>query len=216
MKEKNNEIIYEILEYASNITEFNILDIMVDSISGIKIIVNTFNCISDKIFCNKIENFVRMANKFKSDKSFDKFKQKISEDEEFKNKVSTYLLYKINKFDANYKLKIFSKACVDFFNSNIDENTLTEISEVIDNLTLNDIKFIKYIYNIKNELISIQKIIDENLFMADEFKIYSSILKLINFGLIEEELGYTHESLGNKLKKRVKLSSFGCILYKYL
>lgn len=216
MNKKNNEISYDILEFTSNITDCPILDIASDTMPGIKVIIKASNTISDKIFCSKLEKFVKMANQFESSKSFDKFRQKISEDESFKSKVSEYLLFKINKFDADYKLKIFSRACVDFFSGNINENILTEISEIIDEITSNDIEVIKYLYSFGDKLIPIKRIIDENLHIVDNFKTYSSILKLINLGLILEELEQTWDALENKQQKKVILSPLGKTFYKYL
>lgn len=216
MNKKNFEISYDILEVASNKIDCSILDIVFDSASAIKIVINTYNCISDKIFCFKIDKFVKTANQFESSKSFDKFKKKISENESYKSRVSEYLLFKINKFDADYKLKVFSRACVDFFSGNINENILIEISETIDYITSNDIELIKYMYSFGDKLIPIKSIIDENSHRVDNFKTYSSILKLINLGLILEELDQTWDALENKQQKKVVLSPLGKTFYKYL
>ena len=216
MKKLNSEISYDIIDFASNITDFDILDIASDAIPGLKVILKSSNSISDKLFCSKLEKFINMANEFESNKSFDKFKEKISTDETFKNKVSEYLLLKINKFDTDYKLKIFSNACVDFFNGSINQDILTEIGEVIDIISMNDIKIIKFISTFNDELIPIKNVIDSNLDTIDNFKSYSCILKLVNLGVISEELGNTYAALNDKTQKKITLSPFGRTFYKYL
>lgn len=207
----------DLIDFAANITEGeDILDLASDNIPGIRLLVRTYNTVSDKIFKIKVEKFIKYANNFTNNNSFKKFKLEINDNIEYRNKVSEYLLFKINKFDADYKLKIFSNACVDFFNGNISQMDLTEISETIDLLNIADIKIIKFLFSFNREFISIQDIIDSDIDSVDSFKTYSCILKLVNCGIILEEYGFTYAALNNKMLKKVSLSSFGNMLHKYL
>lgn len=217
MSENNKlDVCYEVIDLASNYDDEEILSIITDNVPVLKLAIKLKNSISDTILKRKIEKFKKYANTSSTSQSFEKFKSKVRDNEEYRKKISEYMLLKINKFDTDYKLKIFSSACVDFFYGNISQNTLTEISEIIDNITLNDILVIKYLYCFKHKFMTIQKIVDKISGKGNDFKIYSYILKLINLGLILEDPRNTHASLSNRLQKKVKLSSLGGIFYKYL
>lgn len=194
----------------------DILSIAEDVVPGLRFVLKTYNTISDRVLIRKFEKFIAYANKSKTTYSFEKFKKKINSNEKYRNKVSEYVLFKINKFDVDYKLKIFSHACIDFFNSNIEENTLIEISEVIDNLNTADIEIIKCLSQYNSDLIQIKIVVDELLDKIDDFKIYSSILKLTNYSIVLEDSQSTWGSLKDKHLKQICLSPFGKTLHKYL
>lgn len=194
----------------------DILSIAEDVVPGLRFILKTYNTISDRVLIRKFEKFIAYANKSKTTYSFEKFKKKINSNEKYRNKVSEYMLFKINKFDVDYKLKIFSHACIDFFNSNITENTLIEISEVIDNLNTADIEIIKCLSQYNSDLIQIKMVVDELLDKIDDFKIYSSILKLTNYSIVLEDSQSTWGALKDKHLKQICLSPFGKTLHKYL
>lgn len=214
---KEMELANDIVDALSTINdEEDILDFVSDSFPALRIFSRSYEFVSDTIFKTKINKFLKYAKEFTTSNSFEKFKLDMQNNPNFRTKVSEYVLFKINKFDADYKLKIFSRACTDFFNSNINENTLIEISEVIDNLNTTDIDIIKYLYQYNSDLVQVKKVVDELLDTTDDFKTYSSILKLTNYGIVLEESQSTWGSLKDKHLKQICLSPFAKTLHKYL
>lgn len=212
MKKPNIESICDIIDFTSNITDYDILDIISDTLPGIKFSLKLSNIISDKIFYFKLEKFIKMANEFESSKSFSKFKKKISTDKNFKNEVSEYLLLKINKFDTDYKLKIFSNACVDFFNSSIDKDTLIEISEVLDFITPKDISILKGFF-----IPEVYSMLDGHIAnVSDKDSYYASVKKLQILNLLQESLHGSIHEVKNKLAVNIKLTNLGGKIIKYL
>lgn len=211
------EIVNDIVDALSIInSEEDILDSISDGFPFLKIFSRTYEFGYDTIFKTKINRFLRYGKDFKTSNSFEKFKTAMKDNPTYSTKVSEYVLFKINKFDADYKLKIFSCACTDFFNSNITENTLIEISEVIDNLNITDIEIIKYLYQYNSDLVQIKMVVDDLLDEIDDFKIYSSILKLANYSIVLEESQSTWGALKDKHLKQICLSPFGKTIHKYL
>lgn len=142
------EIISNAVDLASNYDdEYEILNFITDNVPGLKIGFNFRKCISDYLLKNKLEKFKIYANEFTQSSDFKKFKSKINIDLDYRKRISEYMLLKINKFDTDSKLNIFSKACVDFFEGNISEEILEELSEILDLIVLTDMKIIKAIYS---------------------------------------------------------------------
>lgn len=190
----------------------NYLELFCECPKKITFCVKLYTNVSDRLLHNKIDKFIIMANNFQSSGSFDGFKQKMHSDSKYKSKVCEYMLLKINKFDSDYKLKIFSNACMDFFYSNITKEKLIEISETIDLISFNDIKLIEKLHDINN-YIKINDILIENLTTES---IYSYISKLKSLNLVSEEPTNTHENLSNVYTKKVELSEFGNVFVKYV
>lgn len=146
-KQNAIEIVSNAVDLISNYDdEYEILNFITDNVPGLKIGFKFRECISDYLFKSKLEKFKRYANEFTTSTSFESFKNKIEEDEEYRKKISQYILLKIDKFDTDFKISVFSKVCVDFFKGTISEEELESISETLDFLKLNDIQVLKEIY----------------------------------------------------------------------
>lgn len=198
-----------------------ILDFASNSCPGLRLLVRTSNSISDKIFTTKLEKFIEYANNSNTNYQFERFKSKIKSDNNYKNKVSNYLLFKINKFDVDYKLKIFSCACVDFFNGIIDYDYLVDISECIDMIFKKDIEILKSISNVN----SVFKPEDLNVNNRSSESIISSARKLHMISILEEKGTFLKNILpdnplpgqiGPDSTKSYSLSSLGKNFIKYL
>lgn len=146
METEKIDFVNDVVDATSQVIDGGyILDFASDSCPGLRLLVRTSNSISDKIFSIKLEKFIEYANNSTTNYKFEKFKSKIKSNNNYKNKVSNYLLFKINKLDLDYKLEIFSRACIDFFQSVIDYDDLVNMSECIDMISKNDIFILKHI-----------------------------------------------------------------------
>lgn len=178
------EIVSNAIDLASNYDdEYEILNFITDNVPGLKIGFTFRKCISDYLLKNKLEKFKIYANEFTQSSDFKNFKNKINADLNYRKRISEYMLLKINKFDTDSKLNIFSKACVDFFEGNISEEILEELSEILDLITFTDIKIIKTIYSEFGKTTCCEYLVCG---VTDEAcsKITSSLVKMDTLGLL--------------------------------
>ncbi|CEN84148.1 Uncharacterised protein [[Clostridium] sordellii] len=223
MKDGKIEVTSDIIETLSNLfgSEVNIFDFVSDSMPGLRIALKLYNSVSDKILKDKVDSFVDYANNFTSDLKVENFKLRITNDVDYKNRVTQYLLFKINKFDTDCKLKIFSCACVDFFNGIIDYDYLVDISECIDMIFKKDIEVLKCISNadkvFKPEDLNVKNISSES--------VISSVRKLHMISILEEKGTIQLKTfpsnplpgqIGPSSTKSYSLSSLGKKFIKYL
>lgn len=179
--------------------EYEILNFITDNVPGLKIGFKFRECISDYILKNKLEKFTRYANNFAESNEFTAFKHKINDDLNYRNKISEYMLSKINKFDTEIKISIFSKACVDLFEGNITEDDLENVSEVLDFLTKTDLRILREIYNkYEFRLFTPEKHIFIEGLNADQI---SSSVKKFNILGLACDLGFQVKSYSREYSK---------------
>lgn len=231
------EIISNAVDLASNYDdEYEILNFITDNVPGLKIGFNFRKCISDYLLKNKLEKFKIYANEFTQSNDFKKFKSKINVDLDYRKRISEYMLLKINKFDTDLKLNIFSKACVDFFGGNISEEILEELSEILDLITLTDMKIIKAIYSEFGKTTCWEYLVCG---VTDEpcSKITSSLVKMDTLGLLvncgqkindiptyEREISYFNQDIPTWVEECFSqpiitnycISDLGEVLLKYI
>lgn len=227
MSENNKlDVLYDVIDLSSNYDDEEILSIITDNIPGLKIGVKLKDSISDSLFKQKVEKFKRYANEFSTSQSFEVFKKKINENEDYRKKVSEYMLLKINKFDTDLKLNIFSKACIDFFESNISEEELENISEIVDLLNKKDLIFIENMFKTIGDWCFVPEK-DLHIKELDSSQIKSIAKKLNTLGLLNHEDQVMYKTVSNdpnfvptyedpKIYDSFKMTKFTKLLYKYI
>ncbi len=203
-----------------------------DFIPPARLFIKGYTTISDKLFFTKIDKFMKFAelNKgnmsSKEEKDFEKFKEKMKKDKDYSTKVSQYVLFKIDKFDDDVKLNVFSKACLDFFKGNINFELLTDISEYIDMISRKDILLLKYLFKSRKTNGSV--FTPETCYAKELIppEINSVIKKLNMLSILEECDDIIYETVSSdpsdytpqlsNLTKSYVVSKSGSLLAKYL
>lgn len=227
MSENNKlDVFYDVIDLASNYDDEEILRFVTDNVPGLKIGVKLKDSISDMLFKQKVEKFKKCANEFSTSKSFEKFKDKINKNKDFRRQVSEYILLKINKFDTDLKLNIFSKACKDFFESNITEEELENISEIIDLLNKKDLIFIDNMFKYIGDWCFVPEN-DLHIKDLDTSQVKSIAKKLNTIGLLnhEDQVMYQTFSTDPNFKPTYedpniydsfRMTKFTKLIYKYI
>lgn len=203
-----------------------------DFIPPARLFIKGCATISDKLFFTKIDKFMKFAElneenlSSKEEKKFEEFKEKMKEDADYRTKVSQYVLFKIDKFDDDVKLNVFSKACLDFFKGNINFELLNDISECIDMISRKDIMLLNYLFksNKTNGFVFTPETCYAKGLIPPE--INSVIKKLNMLSILEEcdDIMYEtvssdtsdHSSQRSTLTKSYIVSQSGSLLAKYL
>ncbi|CEI72918.1 hypothetical protein [Romboutsia hominis] len=210
-------------EFIEDDTISDVLSFAGDEIPGLRLLYKSYNSISDRFFRRKLEKFIKYANEGSSDYSFEKFKEDIRDNKKYREEVTEYLSFKIDKFDTDFKLKILSKSSLDFFNGNIDFNSFVDLSECLDLISRKDILIMEYLSKRGDFKFTPTVLYVKGLTLYD---INSSIRKLHMLSLIEEDDDIFYEEVSSdpsysthsdsKLTKSYYISELGNLLIKYL
>lgn len=213
-------------DIASDENICDILSIAEDTVPGLRLILKSYNTISDRILRRKFEKFIAYANEGKTDYSFENFKKDIVDNEQYRNEITEYITFKINKFDTDFKIKILSKASLDFFGGIINYDGFIDLSECLDMISRKDIIFMEYLIKTSkaNGVVFTPGTCYAKGLIIPE--INSIIKKLNTISILEEcdDIIYEtvssdpsdHPSQHSSLTKSYIVSDLGRLLAKYL